>query len=485
MKLKMNWTLTKALVRALRAERKEAERDFGVKVQDWKLSHIQQFEQKYGVKVQRLLMPGEERNAPLDQSRLSAETLRVLNERAAFLGQAPLLVASSPAPVSVPEQAVPQVGTQNEEETEQPVPVPPTPPTPPQNQKLSWLQSIMAFCQALASVGYEARRREAVCVYSALRRWAEGATCCCILLLGPPGTGKTFLPVSIARILGARYMESRGNAWTTDETLIRAVDVNKFAESMASGTVQDIRQLGFLAQIALASQTGQVVACLDEQDKTPEEAEALLLRFLETGEVSFGDGTSIHANLSNIIIFGTSNQYRPHSEAYLRRFTPRITMQFLDPTIEARLVSEFCPLPIAEELVRQANVVRGAGFSSPSVAELKTLAQDLRFCESEQDVQHMLEGGLIKIPQDEASLLRPGRLWEIMESTPVPQTQTQTPQTQTQTPQAPQRRNKFEGVCVRCQAKVQPLQGFLGAKNAAGKYDILCVSCGGGVGGQA
>lgn len=95
-------------------------------------------------------------------------------------------------------------------------------------------------------------------------------------------------------------------------------------------------------------------------------------------------------------------------------------MEFLSPATETKIL-EGCgiPKPVASELVKQANVIRSSGFSSPSIAELKTLAQDLRFAENEKDVSTFLEGGLIKRIQDEAPLLKPNDLWDVLKPNPA------------------------------------------------------------------
>lgn len=275
-----------------------------------------------------------------------------------------------------------------------------------------YLKSIGDLGGAMLGVGYHLRQKEGLPAYAALRRWKQHGEACCILALGAPGTGKTFLFESLARVMGAKYAEYNCNSWTTDEPLIQSVNVQAFADAVSTNTKQNLGKLGFLSYIAQESQRGMVVACLDELDKAPEEAESLLLRFLENGRINLGEGIVLQANLSNLIIGATSNRYRVHQEATLRRFSPRITMDFLPRQVEESLIQKalrstgikpIAHSTLAEKLVDAIQELRKIGVSSPSIKEAMTCAQDLEWAGSLKDVNIILEALLTKEPEEAAT----------------------------------------------------------------------------------
>lgn len=313
--------------------------------------------------------------------------------------EAPVALTEAPAP----EPEAPAVNPLDGLETIQ---VQPTNGLPP------YLRSIGGLGGAMLGVGYHLRQKEGLPTYAALRRWKQHGEACCILALGAPGTGKTYLFESLARVMGAKYVEYNCNSWTTDEPLIQSVNVQAFADSMATSTKQNLGKLGFLSYIAQESQRGMVVACLDELDKAPEEAESLLLRFLENGRINMGEGVVIQANLANLIIGATSNRYRVHQEATLRRFSPRITMDFLPRQVEESLIQKalrstgikpVAHSDLAEKLVDTIQELRKIGVSSPSIKEAMTCAQDLEWAQGLKDVNIILEALLTKEPEEAAT----------------------------------------------------------------------------------
>lgn len=300
-----------------------------------------------------------------------------------------------------------------------------------QNKQLatSEVLTMQDFSTAMLSVGYHLRQEEGIACYAALRRWQASGGALCILALGEPGTGKTFLFESLSKVLQAEYLEFNCNSWTTDEPLVQSVNVKRFAESLRPSLTAEnsieVMTKGFLTWIALRSQQGKVVACIDELDKAPEEAEAILLRFLETGRVNLEEGSFVQANLQNLVIGATSNQYRPHQQATLRRFKPRIKMNYLPEQVEEGLVrkalattsiDKTAHVQLSVLLVKTANEIRKAGLSSPAINELCTLARDLEWVASEGDTRIIMTSHLCKEEGEEQVIERYApRVWESLQ----------------------------------------------------------------------
>jgi MoxR-like ATPase len=155
----------------------------------------------------------------------------------------------------------------------------------------------------------------------------------------------------------------------------------------------------------MASHRGPVVLILDEVDKAPERVDALLLDFLQTGQVvgPFGERWAAHSG--NLIILLTDNGLRPLAEPLLRRVF-RYRMRFLPPHVEADLIRKHtgAPPPLARGIVALMNKIRAEGASSPSLQEGIGLAAAMAVAGSAEDVALLIRGFLIKTPEDEEAL---------------------------------------------------------------------------------
>lgn len=137
-----------------------------------------------------------------------------------------------------------------------------------------------------------------------------------LLVTGPPGVGKSALGDELARVLGAGVVMYQCHAWTDADELFAGVDV----ASAVAGDAATVRQPGVLAVAAEASHDGRVVLVIDELDKAPDRAEALLLDFLQTGRVPIAPGRHLRADVTRLRVVATSNGQRAHSDALMRRF---------------------------------------------------------------------------------------------------------------------------------------------------------------------
>ncbi len=213
------------------------------------------------------------------------------------------------------------------------------------------------------------------------------------LLLGKPGTGKTFFTDCYAKRIGAEYMYSLCHDGTNAEDLFYSVNVGKAV--LREGTSsEDIYQAGLLLRAVRASQKRKVVLCVDEIDKASKRTENLFLDFAETYRVPFL-GTQEVGVKENITIFFTSNGYRPHSEAFLRRCY-RHHFDFLPRDVEISLIGG----TYAEKIVDALAAIRKDGASSPSIKEGMLFAHNLQFAKTKTDIELLFFAHLCKEEED-------------------------------------------------------------------------------------
>lgn len=213
------------------------------------------------------------------------------------------------------------------------------------------------------------------------------------LLLGKPGTGKTFFTDCYAKRLGAEYMYQLCHDGTNAEDLFYSINVGKAV--LREGVVsEEIYQAGLLLRAVRASHKHKVVLCVDEIDKASKRTENLFLDFAETYRVPFLSAQEVGVK-ENITIFFTSNGYRPHSEAFLRRCY-RHHFDFLPRDVEISLIGG----TYAEKIVDALTAIRKDGASSPSVKEGMQFAHNLQFAETKDDVELLFYAHLCKEEED-------------------------------------------------------------------------------------
>jgi MoxR-like ATPase len=250
--------------------------------------------------------------------------------------------------------------------------------------------------------GYYVRPEEGIALRAMEKR--TGALNC-VLLMGPPGTGKTFFSEAVAERWEATYLYYQCHNWTDTEDLCFGVHVGRVVAGVKHA--HEAYEAGILAKAAEASKEGRVVICLDELDKAPEKAEAILLDFLQNGRV-FGPSREIYqAKLENLCVIITSNNIRPLLEATMRRCF-RVTMGFLPPEVESDIIRKRtgAPMGAIRLIVRAAGFIRKHGQTAPSIQEMVRLAEDLSVATSVGDTEILVRGWLTKQPDDWDALIR-------------------------------------------------------------------------------
>lgn len=225
-----------------------------------------------------------------------------------------------------------------------------------------------------------------------------------VLLTGKSGTGKTFFTQCFADDIEADYLYMLCHDGITSEDLYYGVNVGK-AVLREGSTSQEIYQKGILLKAIEISQTKKVVVCIDELDKTSRRTENMFLDFTQNYRCMFLD-TMHHGIEENITIFFTSNLYREHSEAFLRRCY-RHSMEFLSKEVESQLLGGD---KIAEHVVDLLNAVRTSGGSSPSTQEGRVLINCLRAVTTIEEVKFLLDSIIVKTSQD-ADVVEKSKIW--------------------------------------------------------------------------
>ena len=250
---------------------------------------------------------------------------------------------------------------------------------------------------------YATRPGDLVCA-RALIAAQERGTMAVALLTGAPGVGKTAFAEALAESLGGRLIYYLAHHWTSDEDLFVRLDPARVA-GIAGGihnNMRDAYRPGALLRAAIASRRAQTVLCLDEWDKAPARADALLLDFLQSGCVRGPYGETWRANARQLMVIVTSNGMRELSEPLLRRCY-RYEMTFLPQNIEADVIRKRTGVKpgVCRAVVALLNEIRQAGESSPSLAEAIALAHDIRdVVRGKSELQACIHARLVKASKE-------------------------------------------------------------------------------------
>lgn len=209
------------------------------------------------------------------------------------------------------------------------------------------------------------------------------------ILEGPPGSGKTALSEYAAHIWGAKYFYSLLHSWSDNQELFVGINI----PAAISGDAKTVEEPGVLAKAAAASKNGLVVVCLDEIDKVTIRTESLLLDFLQTGRVPIRPSVHLQGEIDNMVIFLTSNDERPLSDALLRRVR-RVRMNSMSADLMVKIIMESAQVPkaIAANAINVCRKVAAHEENSfLSVQEISNFCIDcVNAAHSDKDVKMLL-----------------------------------------------------------------------------------------------
>jgi len=239
--------------------------------------------------------------------------------------------------------------------------------------------------------GYTAREEELVAIRAMLQLPTSGVKA--LFIEGPPGVGKTYLAECLASGIKAEYIFHQFHSWTDDTDLFIGVNI----PAAVAGDVNKIEQFGSLAKAAKNSRKGRVVLCLDELDKAPERVDCLLLDFLQSGRVPLGDGTFEQADLTNLLVFITSNKVRDvHSS--LKRRCRRLTMRPLPAPVLDELIQKTtgCSPWLARKIRVVCSELAALDKEISSLQEMTNLVSELSLSQSLQETEISVEGWAVR-----------------------------------------------------------------------------------------
>ena len=250
--------------------------------------------------------------------------------------------------------------------------------------------------------GYHARRRESLAAkFLAL----VSDTLRAALLVGDPGTGKTFFAECFARGRHAKHFFIPCHPWLTNEEVNQGVDIGKVAVGVEHA--DDAYLDGQLLRAVKATAHHDVVITLDEVEKAGSRFYPLILDFLQHGRVPDARHHMHQANLRRLFIVLTANEEGDIPEAVKRRCF-RVTMEFLPESVEIDVLRKSTGAPggACRLVVRMANAVRTKGESKPSLQELRELLRSRTLAESADDVDALIDGFLVKDSKDRQAIER-------------------------------------------------------------------------------
>jgi MoxR-like ATPase len=250
--------------------------------------------------------------------------------------------------------------------------------------------------------GYHARRGEALAAkFLALITNTVRAA----MLVGAPGTGKTFFAECFAKGRQAQHFFVPCHPWLTNEEVNQGIDIGKVAVGVSHADEAYLD--GQVLRAVKATKQHEVVLVLDEVEKAGSRFYALILDFLQHGRVPDARHHFHQANLHNLFVVLTANEEGEIPEAVKRRCF-RVEMEFLPENVEIDVLRKSTGAPggACRLAVRMANAIRTRGESKPSLQELRELLRTRDLIESADEADALIDGFLVKDPKDREAIVR-------------------------------------------------------------------------------
>jgi MoxR-like ATPase len=247
--------------------------------------------------------------------------------------------------------------------------------------------------------GYHARRGERLAAKYLLMigEWMRA-----VLMIGSPGTGKTFFADCFAKGRKAKHFFIPCHPWLTSEEVNQGIDIGRVAVGVEHADLD-----GQLLRAVKATAHSDVVVTLDEVEKAGSRFYPLILDFLQHGRVPDARHHMHQANLRRLFVVLTANEETDLPEAVKRRCF-RVNMEFLPESVECDVLRKNTGAPggACRLVVRMANAVRLKGETKPSLQELRELLKSRVLAESAEDTEALIDAFLVKDEKDRQAIER-------------------------------------------------------------------------------
>lgn len=240
--------------------------------------------------------------------------------------------------------------------------------------------SFTDFRERLRKTGYIADNNLALQVYLSLQTEPTSGA----FLFGPVGAGKTDLVNKTAEALGVKLFFKQVFDRINEANFYVGFTVDKQGNPVATDGV-----LIELAEYLENNKDAKAILLIDEIDKAQPKIDAMFLDFLQNGRINYLD-KRYEVDLSRLAVFFTSNDYRPITDALLRRL-PAIYVEKPSPALMEQILRD---RGITDEY--SLTLAKMIYLASLNIELSKPItAQELyQFCRAIEKVKGLKEGNI-------------------------------------------------------------------------------------------